>query len=307
MYKKEGYWDVKPEIKRLSFPKRGKFQVDIKAAILICGMSLLTACTSGNEDNPVAPKPERNQYQLAHRSAIKDATGAGTSTDYAYDAQGRVISEMETDIDADGTQTKYEYYYTYSDHKIILDARIFQNVYTLNDEGLIVKCEVIHPGEEPRTLNEYQYDSEGKIISYEVENHKRTVMTWKDGDLISEETGDQVEALNRTDFIHSDLTAEEGFIMPFTSGIFNEMLYRQGYYGKTSKHLVAKVISKTEMSSTDKSDIVLNCTYTIADGHVTKMVEEGTVKITVGSFVLDKPTKTTYTYVWKENPSLGNP
>jgi len=37
------------------------------------------------------------------------------------------------------------------------------------------------------------------------------------------------------------------------------------------------------------------------------MVEEGTVKITVGSFVLDKPTKTTYTYVWKENPSLGNP
>ena len=93
MYKKEGYWDV------------------IKAAILICGMSLLTACTSGNEDNPVAPKPERNQYQLAHRSVIKDATGAGTSTDYAYDAQGRVISEMETDIDADGTQTKYEYYY----------------------------------------------------------------------------------------------------------------------------------------------------------------------------------------------------
>ena len=27
MYKKEGYWDVKPKIKRLSFPKRGKFQV----------------------------------------------------------------------------------------------------------------------------------------------------------------------------------------------------------------------------------------------------------------------------------------
>ena len=29
MYKKEGYWDVKPKIKRLSFPKRGKFQVDL--------------------------------------------------------------------------------------------------------------------------------------------------------------------------------------------------------------------------------------------------------------------------------------
>lgn len=30
MYKKEGYWDVKPRIKRLSFPKRGKFQVNLQ-------------------------------------------------------------------------------------------------------------------------------------------------------------------------------------------------------------------------------------------------------------------------------------
>ena len=30
MYKKEGYRDVKPKIKRLSFHKRGKFQVDLQ-------------------------------------------------------------------------------------------------------------------------------------------------------------------------------------------------------------------------------------------------------------------------------------
>lgn len=30
MYKKEGYWDVRPKIKRLSFPKRGKFQADLQ-------------------------------------------------------------------------------------------------------------------------------------------------------------------------------------------------------------------------------------------------------------------------------------
>ena len=30
LYKKEGYWDVTPKIKRLSFPKRGKFQVDLQ-------------------------------------------------------------------------------------------------------------------------------------------------------------------------------------------------------------------------------------------------------------------------------------
>lgn len=30
MYKTEGYWNVTPRIKRLSFPRRGKFQVDLQ-------------------------------------------------------------------------------------------------------------------------------------------------------------------------------------------------------------------------------------------------------------------------------------
>lgn len=30
MFQKEGYWGVTPEIKSVSFPKRGKFQVDLQ-------------------------------------------------------------------------------------------------------------------------------------------------------------------------------------------------------------------------------------------------------------------------------------
>lgn len=30
MFNKEGYWDVKPQIKSVGFPKRGKFQVDLQ-------------------------------------------------------------------------------------------------------------------------------------------------------------------------------------------------------------------------------------------------------------------------------------
>ena len=30
MFSKEGYWDVKPRIKSVCFPKRGKFQVDLQ-------------------------------------------------------------------------------------------------------------------------------------------------------------------------------------------------------------------------------------------------------------------------------------
>ena len=29
MFKKEGFWDVIPQIKKVSFPQRGKFQVDL--------------------------------------------------------------------------------------------------------------------------------------------------------------------------------------------------------------------------------------------------------------------------------------
>lgn len=30
MFNKEGYWDVKPQIKPVCFPKRGKFQMDLQ-------------------------------------------------------------------------------------------------------------------------------------------------------------------------------------------------------------------------------------------------------------------------------------
>ena len=30
MYTKEGFWDIVPAIKSVSFPARGKFQVDLK-------------------------------------------------------------------------------------------------------------------------------------------------------------------------------------------------------------------------------------------------------------------------------------
>lgn len=30
MFNQEGYWDVKPQIKSVGFPKRGKFQVNLQ-------------------------------------------------------------------------------------------------------------------------------------------------------------------------------------------------------------------------------------------------------------------------------------
>ena len=61
MYKSEGYWNVEPKIKSLSFPKRGKFQVELEDGrnipilwmlsqlleFLVChGMFILRICES---------------------------------------------------------------------------------------------------------------------------------------------------------------------------------------------------------------------------------------------------------------------
>ena len=56
MHKTEGYWNVKPKIKSLSFPKRGKFQVD-----LIDGRSITMPISAFPSMKKV---PVKERYQL---------------------------------------------------------------------------------------------------------------------------------------------------------------------------------------------------------------------------------------------------
>ena len=58
MYKKEGYWDVKPKIKSLSFPKRGKFQVDLQDG---CSVTMPVSAFPSLKKVPVK---ERNNWYL---------------------------------------------------------------------------------------------------------------------------------------------------------------------------------------------------------------------------------------------------
>ena len=54
----EGYWDVEPKIKSLSFPKRGKFQVDLQD-----GRSIIMPISAFPSMRKV-PVKERNQWYL---------------------------------------------------------------------------------------------------------------------------------------------------------------------------------------------------------------------------------------------------
>jgi hypothetical protein len=59
MHKTEGYWNVKPKIKRLSFPRRGKFQVDLQD-----GRSILMPISAFPSLKRVPTKERDNWYLM---------------------------------------------------------------------------------------------------------------------------------------------------------------------------------------------------------------------------------------------------
>ena len=59
MHKTEGYWNVIPKIKRLSFPRRGKFQVDLQD-----GRSILMPISAFPSLKRVPTKERDNWYLM---------------------------------------------------------------------------------------------------------------------------------------------------------------------------------------------------------------------------------------------------
>ena len=62
---KEGYWDVKPRIKSLSFPKRGKFQVDLQD-----GRSVVMPISAFPSIKKVPVRERNNWYLMGGRHNV---------------------------------------------------------------------------------------------------------------------------------------------------------------------------------------------------------------------------------------------
>lgn len=58
MFNKEGYWDVEPRIKSVSFPRRGKFQVELQdGRVIIMPISAFPSIKK-------VPSKERSKWYL---------------------------------------------------------------------------------------------------------------------------------------------------------------------------------------------------------------------------------------------------
>lgn len=59
MFKSEGYWNVTPKIKQVSFPRRGKFQVDLQD-----GKSIVMPVSSFPSLKKAPTKERKNWYLM---------------------------------------------------------------------------------------------------------------------------------------------------------------------------------------------------------------------------------------------------
>lgn len=267
------------------------------AATLICGTSVFTSCND-NSDNPV---PAKKKYRLVQRKEVYDHTDAYYITDYGYDDQGRLISFKRVGYNTefgDGF-VEADFTYTYGDHYIIAKHYDYLNYrYTLNDDGLIIKEEMLESGNDPRDVFYFQYE-DGRIISYqEARNPNSYTFHWEDDDLMYYGPEPTEKSFSMTTFTRSELSVDHGF-MKAPISMMNEPLYMMGYYGKPSKHLESHFRLETKGSTTymlSESDY----TYTIADGHIVELVENRTAEMKVGTWEYNTNNKITSTYTYEE-------
>ena len=267
------------------------------AAILICGTSVFISCND-NSDNPV---PAKKKYRLVQRKEVNDHTDAYYITDYGYDDQGRLISFKRVSYNTelgDGF-VEADFTYTYGDHYII--AKHYDDLsyrYTLNDDGLIIKEEMLKSGNDPRDVSYFQYE-DGRIISYlEAGNPNSYTFHWEDDDLMYYGPEPTEQSINMTTFTRSELSVDHVLIAPLSS--MEEALYMMGYYGKPSKHLESHFKKEAKGSSNIYLLSDHDYTYTIADGHIVEMVVNTTSVMKVG--LIDRKTtrETTTTYTYEE-------
>ena len=93
MHKTEGYWNVKPKIKRLSFPRRGKFQVNLQD-----GRSILMPISAFPSLKQV-PTKERDKWYLMREGVTWDSCSEiihieqiiGNFQNYAHEAEKQLF------------------------------------------------------------------------------------------------------------------------------------------------------------------------------------------------------------------------
>ena len=261
------------------------------------GNSLVAEYSAEQADNVVFSK-ENGEQPAAKRivmdKCIGESDGEETSyTYYATSGDGTLVTV--TSLGQFSTIAAY----AYNDHQI--QKLAFDDdkcIYTLNDQNLITKNEIITQAGKTSTTK-YEYDSKGRLISVEgVESNTLTTYTWNDDDDVVKYVSGPTDGdpSSTTIITPSDQSIDHEFTLNnFTSADNN--LFMKGYFGKSPKHLPAHVETNAEGGPYTLS-LITDYKYTITNGRLVEMDKHTETK---SSFeLLNSEDSTKYKFFWRE-------
>lgn len=247
--------------------KNSKFCA-LVASILVCGTMLsLTSCRDDDETSNTPTK-----YVIT--STFQEPNG---STFYKYDNQGRCIQKVVSFDDVIQTTN-----YTYTPTKIVSSYEQGGNAsnikitktYQLDEKGRIFKedrSQIIAEGDTAKGTSTYEYDAQNQVVSIRTStdpsDNNAFKLTWKDGNLMKIDYN-SVSIIGTVLTLTYDLAYGD---IPFQFAdnefpIFDNVLFRDGYFGKSCKYEPAQ-ISSVNTTKTSFTEIKLETTEKYAYSH----------------------------------------
>lgn len=180
---------------------------------------------------------------------------------YEYDAQGRVSKETYTTSDGDYETRNY----TYSDSKItvttVWEGKVAETETYILNKGVVVKYTQESNGNIGLTTT-YEYDNDNRLksISRSINEEGAEQVIWEN---------DNITKIEGSTYTYTDIPVSKGYNSYHN---IDAMLYKQGYFGKCSAHLIK---TETRYGETD------TFAYEMEDDYVVKVISNvGSMKLT---------------------------
>ena len=201
-----------------------------------------TGDENANEEENVEVETRKVLAHLA--SHYDEAAGPYGGRMFRYDEAGKLVGVDETWLNEDGSTGTWNLDVEYTDNKVIFKEQESGNVdreWTIGTNGYVSS---VTKGE---TVYAYSYDADGHLVEIKENGEVCSVITWKDGNLVSwskeKELKDENDEYTIARIKAQTYTTQENIggvhIVFSEKSSMSQWMYETGLFGKASKNLVA--------------------------------------------------------------------
>ena len=284
----------------------------LAAILTFCGvMNSLTSCKDG--DNSIVPTLPKRVSQVTTYKEDSEGYRKVQRVTFSYDALGRIVEWKYYNVNDQNKEVFLESMnFTYTagrintincmyPHTADADTIVIDSDYDLDSNGRIVKKTTYNYKyggskliSEPKfTL--YEYDKEGHLVLFDNGDELKKVFEWKDGELskITHYVKGNMDLM----ITYEPSDVPSSIMLPVKFRNLFEWLEIQGYFGKWSRFLPAKVREELFTAGVLTSSDEHNYSYELVDGVVTSWYNRQNMQII--SLNLSNEVKYRNTVEWK--------